>query len=168
MKKVLILIGDEFEDAEAFYPYYRLIEEGFDVDVSSNREGTIIGKHGIIMNASLSLEDVKPDQYHALILPGGRGPEKLRLYPKTADIVRKFVDDGKIVAAICHGPQLLISANAVRGRTLTCWPGIKDDIVAAGGNYLDKEVVIDGKLVTSRKPDDLPYFMMETIKLLIQ
>jgi len=168
MKKVLILIGDEFEDAEAFYPYYRIIGEGFDVDVSYQREGTIIGKHGINMNASLSLEDVKPDQYHAILLPGGRGPEKLRLYPKSADIVRKFVDDGKIVAAICHGPQLLISAGTVRGKTLTCWPGIKDDIVAAGGNYLDKEVVIDDKLITSRKPDDLPFFMRENIKLLNQ
>jgi len=168
MRKVLILIGDEFEDAEGFYPYYRLIEEGFDVDVASHRKGTIIGKHGITMNASLSLEDVRPEQYHALILPGGRGPEKLRLYPKSADIVRRFVEDGKIVAAICHGPQLLISANAVRGRRLTCWTGIRDDIVAAGGNYLEKEVVVDGKLVTSRMPEDLPHFMAETIKLLAQ
>lgn len=164
--KVLLLIGEEFEDVEALYPYYRLIEEGYNVDAASYKKGSLVGKHGIGMNVSLSLDGVKPEEYVALVLPGGRGPERLRLYPKSVEIVRKFIAGEKVIAAICHGPQLLISAGAVRGKTLTCWPGIKDDIIAAGGNYLDKEVVIDGKLITSRKPDDLPYFMREMIKLL--
>lgn len=166
MKKILMLLGDGFEDAEAFYPYYRLIEEGFEVDVAAPKVGRVVGKHGIDMVANLELDDVEPDEYIGLILPGGRGPERLRQHPESVQIVKRFLEDGKVVAAICHGPQLLISAGAVRGRTLTSYAGIKDDIIMSGGNYLDKAVVVDGNIVTSRTPTDLPQFMKETIALL--
>jgi len=164
--KILMLIGEGFEDAEAFYPYYRLIEEGFDVDIAAPKKGIVIGKHGIGMEAKLNLEEVKPTDYVGIVLPGGKGPERLRLNPRSAEIVKEFIADGKVVAAICHGPQLLISAGAVKGRKLTCYAGIKDDVIASGGKYVNKEVVVDKKIVTSRVPSDLPYFMKEAINLL--
>lgn len=165
-EKILMLIGEGFEDAEVFYPYYRLIEEGFDVEIAALEKGTVLGKHGISIEAKLNLEEVKPADYVSLVIPGGKGPERLRLNPRSAVIVKKFISDGKVVAAICHGPQLLISASAVKGKKITSYAGIKDDVIAAGGKYFDREVVVDGKIVTSRTPADLPYFMKETVKLL--
>lgn len=165
-KKILMLVGEGFEDAEAFYPYYRLIEEGFNVDIAAINKGTVLGKHGIGIESNLKIEEVKPNDYIGLILPGGKGPERLRQNARSAEIVKKFIADNKVVAAICHGPQLLISAGAVKGRKLTSYAGIKDDIVASGGRYIDKEVVVDQKIITSRTPSDLPYFMREAIKLL--
>ncbi len=116
------------------------------------------------MNADLAFDEVNPDEYDILILPGGKGPERVRLNKAALDIVKKFSENSKPIAAICHGPQILISANLVKGRKLTSVQGIKDDVIAAGGMYEDRPVVKDGNLVTSRFPSDLPYWMSELIK----
>jgi protease I len=156
--KALILTADGFEDMELYYPLYRLQEEGIGVDVASSIKGGIFGKHGYRVEANLSFSEVDPDQYGLLILPGGKGPEKVRLDSDAIDITTTMVVSGKIVAAICHGTQVLISAGLVAGKNMTCWQGVRDDLKAAGAIYHDQEVVIDGNLITSRMPDDLPAF----------
>ena len=162
--KALFLLEDDFEDLEFFYPFYRLKEEGIEVVVASSNREPKTGKHGYSVTPDITYSEVIPEEYAALIIPGGRSPEKVRIDEDAVDIVRKFED--KVIAAICHGPQLLISAGIVKGRRLTSWIGIRDDIKAAGGIYEDQEVVIDGKLITSRMPDDLPVFCREILRKL--
>jgi len=162
--KALILTENEAEDIEVLYPYYRLQEEGIEVHVASTKKGQVTFKHGYWLNADLAFDEVNPDEYDILILPGGRGPERVRLSKSALNIVKRFSEKSKPIAAICHGPQILISANLVKGKKLTSWQGIKDDAVAAGGIYEDKPVVKDGNLITSRQPSDLPYWMSELIK----
>ncbi len=168
MAKILIITGPEFEDVELLYPYYRLLEEGYSVEVAAPWKKRISGKHGYSVEPDKVLAEVKPEEYIALVIPGGRGPERIRYYARddAVRIVKHFIENDKPIAAICHGPQLLISANAVKGRRLTSYPGIADDIRAAGGEWIDKPVVVDGNLVTARIPSDIPYWMREFIKLL--
>jgi protease I len=156
--RALILAADFFEDLELFYPYYRLIEENIDVMVSSSTKEAISGKHGYEITPDLTFTEALEDVFDLIIIPGGRAPERIRLDEKALDIVKRVFASNAPVAAICHGPQVLISADVISGRMLTCYKGIKDDVIAAGGNYFDKEVVVDGNLVTSRSPEDLPYF----------
>ncbi|OYT40602.1 MAG: peptidase [Desulfurococcales archaeon ex4484_58] len=167
-EKILIIVGPEFEDIEFLYPYYRLIEERFKVEVATPKKEKVSGKHGYVIEPDYSLSEVKPEDYIGLIIPGGRGPERIRVYARedAARIVRYFMDQNKPVAAICHGPQLLISADRVRGRRLTSYPGIADDIKAAGGEWIDEPVVVDNNLVTARIPNDIPYWMKEYIAIL--
>ncbi len=165
MKKILLITGDDFEDLEVFYPLYRLKEEGFEVVVASYRD-KVVGKHGYSLKVDLTFDKVKPEEFDALVLPGGRAPERVRIHKEAIDIVRYFVDTNKPIAAICHGPQILISAKAVSGRRLTSYYGIKDDLIAAGAVWLDSEVVVDGNLVTSRYPNDLPFWMKKFIEIL--
>ncbi|MBO8183403.1 MAG: type 1 glutamine amidotransferase [Archaeoglobus sp.] len=162
--KALFLLENDFEDLEFFYPYYRLKEEGIEVVVASSDRETKIGKHGYTITPDLIYSEVIPEEYAALVIPGGKSPERVRVNEEAVEIVRKFAD--KVIAAICHGPQLLISAGLVEGRKLTSWIGIRDDVKAAGGIYEDREVVIDGKIITSRMPDDLPAFCREILKKL--
>jgi len=164
--KVLILAYDDVEDIELLYPYFRLIEEGYEVHIVSKNKGYIKGKHGYEIKVDVKFDEIKPEEYVGLVIPGGRAPEKIRIIPKVVEIVKSFLKENKPVAAICHGPQLLISANAVKGRRLTSYIGIRDDVVAAGGLYEDKEVVVDGNLITSRHPPDLPAFTRELLRLL--
>ena len=133
LPKVLIISGMDFEDLELFYPLFRLKEAGFDVHIASYTK-ELTGKHGYKVKVDLLLKDVKPEEYIALVLPGGRGPERVRLYARdeAIKIVKHFVENNKPIAAICHGPQLLISAGALKGRTITCYAGIRDDVEAAG------------------------------------
>lgn len=159
--KALILAADGVEDSEFFYPYYRLQEEGIEVDVASPDGARITGKHGYGFEPNLSISGADASDYDLLVLPGGKGPESVRLEPKAVEIARKMLEADKTVAAICHGAQVLISADLVRGRKATCWKGIRDDLKAAGADYLDREVVVDGNLITSRQPDDLPAFCRE-------
>lgn len=165
-KKILIIVGPEFEDIEALYPYYRLIEEGFDVTVAAPIDGEVEGKYGYRLKA-VSLKKVEPAEYSGLVIPGGRGPERIRVMSReeAIKIVRYFIDNGKPVAAICHGPQLLISAERAKGYKLTSYPGIADDLKAAGAEWINNKVVVDRNLVSGRFPDDLPYWMEEFIKL---
>ncbi len=159
--KALILAADGVEDSEFFYPYYRLQEEGIEVDVASPDGAKITGKHGCSFETSLSIADADASGYDLLVFPGGKGPAAVRLEPKAVEIARRMLETDKTVAAVCHGPQVLISADLVRGRKATCWKGIRDDPKAAGADYLDQEVVVDGNLITSRQPDDLRAFCRE-------
>lgn len=164
--KVLILVENDFEDLELFYPLYRLREEGYGVDVASSSLDVRVGKRSYQVLPDLTYEDVRAEEYAALVVPGGKSPERVRINEKAVEIVRRFLELEKPVAAICHGPQLLISAGAVKGRRMTSWIGIRDDLIAAGANYVDAEVVVDGNIITSRMPDDLPAFCRELIKML--
>lgn len=163
--KVLMFIADGVEDLEFFYSYYRLLEEGFTVDVAGPKRGVVTGKHGYTFETNLSFADPVADDYDILVLPGGRGPETVRLDGGVLQICREMMDAGKIIAAICHGPQVLISADLVRGKNATCWQGVRDDLKAAGAIVHDEEVVVDGNLITSRKPEDLPAFCREITRL---
>jgi len=164
--KALILAADGFEDSELLYPYYRLKEEGIEVDVAGPHAGTITGKHGYEVKTNLAFSDVDASGYDLLLLPGGKGPETVRLHQEAVSISRSMVESGKVVAAICHGPQVLISAGVLEDRKATCWMGIRDDLKAASANYTDAEVVVDEKLITSRSPEDLPAFCREVLKAL--
>ncbi len=161
---VLIISADNFEDAELLCPYYRFKEEGWHVDVASMRKGMIKGKHGYEISVDKTFSDVKPDEYQILVLPGGKAPAAVRTEEKALDIVRSFFRENKPVAAICHGPQILMSAGVIKDKTATCYKTVAEEMKAAGVNYVDKEVVVDGNLVTSRQPSDLPAFMREVMK----
>jgi protease I len=162
--KALIISADNFEDTELLVPYYRLKEEGIYVDIASINKGRIKGKHGYEVEVNKTLKEVKPDEYDILILPGGKAPEAIRKEKEALDIARHFFEKNKPVAAICHGPQTLISANLLKGRHATCYRTVADELKASGALYEDKEVVVDGNLITSRQPSDLPSFMKEIIK----
>jgi protease I len=164
MKKILMISADNFEDLELKVPYYRLKEEGHEVTLASVRKGTITGKHGYTAEAEAAVGDVTPADFDALIIPGGKAPGILRKDEDVLDAARHFVDGGKPVAAICHGPQVLISAGLMEGRRATCYKSVKDEMKDAGADYADREVVVDGTLVTSRQPEDLPAFMREFMK----
>lgn len=164
--KALIISADNFEDTELLVPYYRLKEEGIEVDIASIRKGKIKGKHGYEVEANKSLKEIKPDDYEILILPGGKAPETIRKEKEALDIARYFFGKNKPVAAICHGPQTLISAGLLRGRRATCYRTVAEELRASGAIYEDKEVVVDGNLITSRQPSDLPAFLRELMKIL--
>jgi protease I len=165
-KKALFLTADGVEDLELFYPYYRLEEEGVAVDVAAPSLEPIQGKHGYTLKPDLAFESVMDGPYDLLVLPGGKGPESVRLNHKAVGVAKRMMEDRKIVAAVCHGAQVLISARVLEGRKMTCWGGIRDDVEAAGAEYFDQKVVVDDHLVTSRQPADLPAFMFETLLLL--
>ncbi|WP_457751156.1 deglycase PfpI [Thermococcus sp.] len=164
--KVLFLSADEFEDLELIYPLHRLKEEGHEVYVASFKRGRIIGKHGYSVNVDITFEEVNPDGFDALVLPGGKAPERVRLNDDAVRITKKMFEDGKPVASICHGPQILISAGVLKGRRGTSTITIRDDVINAGAEWLDKEVVVDGNWVSSRHPGDLYAWMREFVKLL--
>lgn len=164
--KALIISADNFEDIELLVPYYRLEGEGVHVDIASIKKGKIKGKHGYEVEVNKTLKEVNPDDYDILILPGGKAPETLRKEKKAIEIAKHFFQKNKPVSAICHGPQTLITAGLLKGRKATCYKSVAQEMKDAGAIYEDKEVVIDGTLVTSRQPSDLPAFMRETIKML--
>lgn len=164
--KVLIISADNFEDSELLYPYYRFKEEGVDVDIASIKKGTIKGKHGYEVDVNKDLREIKPDDYDLLLLPGGKAPEKIRKEREAIEIARHFFGNNKPVSAICHGPQTLISAGLLNGLHATCYKSVAQEMKESGAIYEDKEVVVDGNLVTSRQPSDLPAFMKETMKML--
>ncbi|HLI46345.1 MAG TPA: type 1 glutamine amidotransferase domain-containing protein [Geobacterales bacterium] len=164
--KVLFLLGEGFEDLEFYYPYYRLIEEGFEVVVAGKSKSKVSGKHGYTFEPNITFDNVRPEEYDALVIPGGKSPANIREDPNVQKIVKFFMEKSKPVAAICHGPQVLISAGVVKGRKLTSWFEVSKEITAAGGQYVNTEVIIDGNLITSRHPGDLPYFSRELIKAL--
>ena len=162
--KALIISADNFEDTELLVPYYRLKEAGVEVAVASLSRKAIKGKHGIEVAVDKTLDEVNPDDYAILILPGGAAPALVRKEAKALEIARSFFARGKPVAAICHGPQILISAGLLQGRRATCYKSVADELKKAGALYEDREVVVDANLVTSRQPADLPAFMRETMK----
>jgi len=167
-KRIAILAEEGFEDSELIEPMRALKDAGARVlIVGSGSQETYRGKRGdatIIVDATA--DKVKAEDFDAIIVPGGYAPDKMRLYQSMIDLVRKAHDLGKVVAAICHGPQLLISAEIVRGRRVTSWPSIAVDLRNAGADWVDAPVVQDGNLITSRKPADLPRFNKAIIEAL--
>jgi protease I len=164
-KVAAIIAADEFEDLELFHPLYRLQEEGIRTIVIGLTKDAIKGKKGYSITPNASIEEVKAADFDFLIVPGGKSPEKLRLNNNILRFVKDFDTQGKPIAAICHAGQVLASAGIVKNRTLTCVAGIRDDMVNAGAHYVNKAVVSDGNLVTSRVPSDLPEFARAMIEV---
>ena len=162
--RALIVSGNMFEDSELFVPWYRLLEERIETDIASEEVGKIRGKHGYQVEATLAINQVDPSRYDLLLLPGGKAPAVLRNNPELLELVHHFFDEEKLVAAICHGPQILVSAGLLDGRVLTCYKGMAGELEAAGCRYRDQPVVVDNNLITSRVPGDLPDFMREIMK----
>lgn len=166
-KTVAILAEDQFEDIELLYPYYRLLEEGAKVlVVGSGGAQAYHGKHGIAIDVSVQAADLDPNTVDAVIVPGGYAPDRMRRHADMVSLVRKTFDDGKLVASICHAPWVPISAGIVRGKRMTGTVSVRDDVVNAGGQWVDREVVEDGNLISSRGPGDLPAFMRSIIAYL--
>ena len=168
--RALILTANKFEDMELFFPYFRLLEEGLDVDIAAPKKGRIEGEHGYDIEVEKTFDDVHPDEYDLLVIPGGSpdgAPSVVRNDVRAQGIAKSFFKSNKPVSSICHGPWLLASSGLINGRHLTSYwhDGVPEDIKKAGGIYEDKEVVVDGNLVTSRYPGDLPAFMRETIRM---
>lgn len=166
MKKILIITGDNADDSELLYPYYRMIEAGYTVDILSEKQGDILCKHGYKTVANVSVDEVDVQAYAGLILPGGMAPEKLRQDTRIVELVKAFFNLSLPIAAICHGPQLLMSAGILKGIKATCYSGIVDDLKNAGAVYVDQKMVCDHNVITSRRPQDLPYFMKQFMKVI--
>ena len=166
--KIACLLGQGFEDAEFRVPYGRLKEEGYQVDVIGAKAGEELrgykGKEKV--KTDKAIEMANADDYDALLIPGGQSPDHLRVDPRFVEFVKAFESAGKWIAAVCHGPQLLAAAHLVRGRTLTAWSTVQDDLKQMGANVLDQEVVRDRNWITSRKPEDLPAFSSAIIEAL--
>ena len=158
-KQILIFVGEIYEDLELWYPKLRLIEAGATVVVAGpNAQQNYAGKNGYPCASDVAISDVNTNEFDGLVVPGGFMPDKLRRDPRVLEIVQEFDNAGKLVAAICHGGWIPISAGVYRGVTVTGSPGIKDDLVNAGAIWRDEAVLIDRHFVSSRKPDDLPDF----------
>ncbi len=167
VKKIAILLEDSYQVLEVWYPYLRLKEEGMDVlFVGTGSKQSYPSKEGYPAQVHTSIEKVSVKDFDAVIIPGGWAPDFLRRYEKVVNFVKEMDAAGKVVASICHGGWLLVSAGILKGRQATSFFAIKDDIIAAGCQYQDKEVVVDKNLITSRKPEDLPRFVQEIIKLI--
>jgi protease I len=172
--RVLFLAADGFETVELFKPRQVLEEAGAQVTLASIRRDPIQGMEADINKAEtaavdLTLDEVDVEDYDALVLPGGvANPDKLRVVPRAIEIVQDFMDEGKIVAAICHAPWLLAEADVIDGRRLTSFESIRTDLENAGGDVVDEEVVVDENLITSRKPDDIPAFNRAIIDALTE
>jgi protease I len=172
-KTVAILATDGFEQSELTEPRRLLEAEGAKTVLVSPKKDRIQGFHhhdkADKIRVDLALHDADPDAFDGLVLPGGAlNPDELRTLPEAVDFVRRFAAQGKPIAAICHGPWTLVEADVVRGRTVTSWPSIKTDLRNAGATWVDREVVVDQGLITSRKPDDIPAFVSKTIEELCE
>jgi protease I len=165
-RRAAVMIGPLFEDAEAVYPYYRLQEAGAEVTVVGLEGGTTVtGKKGMDLEVDKAAEDVSADDFDLLVIAGGFGPDKLRTDEGVLGLVRELNDQDKPIAFICHAGWVPASAGVVSGRRLTSVPAIKDDLVNAGADWEDSEVVVDGNFISSRRPPDLPAFMRATIEV---
>ena len=168
MPKVAMLVGPEFEDSEAAIPLRELKKAGHEVELVGKQAGeTVHGKRGEEdLRIERAARDANPDDYDALVIPGGHSPDHLRTDEAVVSFVREFARSGKTVAAVCHGPQLLIEADVVDGKTMTSWPSVRKDLENAGVRWVDQEVCEDGAFITSRKPDDLEAFSKAVLERL--
>lgn len=165
MKKVAILLEDMFNERELIYPYFRLLDEGCEVHlVGSKKSAVYTSKVGLTETSTHASSDIEAKDYAAVVIPGGFSPDFMRRTQATIDFVREMDRLNKPIAAICHGPWMLASAANIKGKNVTSFFSLKDDLVNAGANYINKEVVMDAHIITSRMPKDLVPFMRETIK----
>lgn len=160
MAAIAFLVDEMFEDSEFRVPYDRVRNAGYEAVIVGLEAGkTLIGKKGAqTITVDRAARDVEPEDFAALVIPGGYSPDHLRTNAEAVELVREMVEQGKPVAAICHAGSLLVEADVARGKVVTSWPSIKTDLINAGANWVDREVVQDGSLITSRRPHDLPAF----------
>ena len=165
--KVLAFVSNDFEDLEVWYPVLRLREAGVRVDVAGEeKEKEYTGKQGLTITAEVSFNDVNYFDYDGILVPGGWAPDTLRQIPKVLEIVRYFNDERKIIGQICHAGWVLLSAGILKGVNVTSVAAIKDDMINGGANWVDKSVVVDGHIISSRRPPDLPDYMKDDIEVL--
>jgi protease I len=166
-KKIVLLAENSYQELELWVPYYRLKEEGAEVTVvGTGSSRTYTSKHGYPVDVNKEAREIDMSAYDGVVIPGGYAPDLMRRYPEMVKIVREAHHQGKMVAAICHAGWVLVSAGILKGKRVTGIFSIKDDLVNAGATYVDAEVVRDGNLITSRKPDDLPAFCREMVDAL--
>lgn len=157
---IAILTADQVEDVEFFYPYYRFVEEGYDVDVLTPSGDSLTGYKGLVLSTGITaVKDAKSADYDMLFIPGGLAPAEVRDSRDAIAFVRDFAGSGKLIGAVCHGPQVLVTAGLVDGRKMTSWREVAPEIREAGGDYQDAPMVEDGQFVTARKPGDMPLAM---------
>lgn len=167
MSRVAVLLDEQYQELEVWVPYYRLKEAGHEALLVAREKGRVYpGKHGYPAAAEASYAGLSPESLRGVVVPGGFAPDFMRRTPEPAALVKAVFERGGVVASICHGAWLLCSAGVLRGRKATCFFAIADDVRNAGADYVDAEVCVDGNLVTSRKPDDLPAFCRELLKAL--
>ena len=164
--RIALLAEDLYEDPELWYPYYRLLEAGAQIRIVGPEAKTYASKHGYPVTAEVAATDVSPDDFECVVVPGGFAPDRLRRSSAVLSLVRGVFEQGGVVAAICHAAWVPISAGIMRGKRATCVSAIKDDVINAGATYLDQAVVVDGNLITSRTPADLPAFLPAIIAAL--
>jgi len=166
-KKVIILVEEMYNEFEFWYPLYRLREAGVEVVIVGSGSADIYkSKAGLPCKVDTSADQISSADFDGIVIPGGYAPDHMRRHPSMVKLVKDLFEEGKVVAAICHAGWMLASAEIVAGRTVTAFFAIKDDLIHAGANYVDQEVVVDGNLITSRKPDDLPAFMRAILEAL--
>jgi protease I len=168
-KRIAILVDNLYQEMELWYPYFRFKEAGAVCLLVGAEAGKVYhSKHSYPAKSDESYEQLNSAKFDGVIVPGGYAPDQIRRYPKAVQFVRDLNDQGKLVASICHGPWVLCSAGVLRGRRATSFCAIKDDVINAGARFEDSEVVVDNNLVTSRKPEDLPAFCREAMRVLVE
>ena len=168
-KTFLIYVGDEYEDLELQYPKMRLQEASAKVVVAGLEAGVVYkGKYGYPQESEAAIKDLSAEEFDGLVIPGGWMPDKLRRYSEVLNMTKRFEEQGKMIASICHGGWICISANIVRGRKYTSTPGIKDDLINGGAEWVDQDVVVDGHHISSRRPDDLPMFCHAIVDYMVK
>ncbi len=167
MKRIALLLENLYDERELLYPFYRMLEEGYEVDlIGTEKDSTYKSKNGLPSVSDVASKDASADDYDAVIVPGGFSPDLMRLRKATVDFVNQMHQQNKPIAAICHGPWIMVSSCDLKGKRLTGFPSLQVDIENAGATYVDEEVVVDGNLITSRTPKDLPAFMKAILKAL--
>lgn len=169
LEKILMFVDHVYEDMELWYPKYRLIEAGYAVVLAGPEAGQIYkGKHGYPCKSDIAIEDISSKDFAGLVIPGGFAPDQLRRNQKVLNVTKEIFDANKLIAHICHAGWIPISAGIVKGFTCTSTPGIKDDLINAGAQWVDRPLVVDRQMVSSRKPDDLPEFCKGILQVLAQ
>ncbi len=166
MKKVLQLVSNDFEDLELWCPVMRLREAGAQVDLVAETPGLYRGKYGVPCEVTMSFNEVNAQEYDGILVPGGWAPDKLRRFPKVLELVAAMNKDNKLIGQICHAGWVLASANVLKDRKVTSTPGIKDDLTNAGAIWLDEPCVVDGNIVSARRPPDIPQYMQALVDVL--
>jgi protease I len=167
MKKIAVLLENLFDEKELIYPYYRLLEEGYEVDlIGTKKKADYVSKSGLTQTSTHSSDEISSKDYDAVFIPGGFSPDYMRRCQATVNFVKDMDKESKLIAAVCHGPWMIASCCNIEDKKITSFHSIKDDLVNAGGIYVDEEVVQDGHIITSRNPNDLPALLKAIIKYL--